>query len=114
MAKKPPKPIDRPASTRHKGKESKGRPHASNFMTQQWKNRPEFKSVLVEIRTQNDRGAAITAGAAVEHSITFISSMALPADMRWRLRGLAKSPKPSNELRKSNPSYAPLFAHGSC
>jgi DNA-binding MltR family transcriptional regulator len=77
MAKKPPKPTDRPPSPRHKGKTKGARPPASNFMTQQWKNRPEFKSVLVEIRTQNDRGAAITAGAAVEHSLR------LAIEARW-------------------------------
>src|SRR5437016_14199503 len=77
MAKKPPKPTDRPPSPRHKGKANRARLPASNFMTQQWKNLPEFKDVLVEIRTQNDRGAAITAGAAVEHALR------LAIEARW-------------------------------
>jgi hypothetical protein len=38
-------------------------------MTHQWKNLSEFKAVLNEIRTQNDRGVAITAGATVEHAL---------------------------------------------
>jgi hypothetical protein len=66
MAKKPPKPTDRHPSPRHKGK---AKTPPSNFMTQQWKNLPEFKDVLVEIRTQSNRGAAITAGVTVENAL---------------------------------------------
>src|ERR1700730_5834035 len=82
MAKKPPKPIDRPASPRHKGKAPRARQNgvkspASHSMRHQWKSRPEFKAVLVEIRTQNDRGAAITAGATVENALR------LAIEARW-------------------------------
>jgi hypothetical protein len=49
-----------------------------------WKSLPEFEAVLNELRTQNDRGMAITAGATVEHALQLAIEAKWPAMSKTR------------------------------
>jgi hypothetical protein len=95
MARKPPKPEDRAASPRHKGK----KPRTIDDLSRAWPaSKDEYERISHELETAHHRAAAIMASVSVENALEYaltfrFGSLANVSDVSM-FEGLFRYPKP--------------------